>query len=225
MTSLLTNRAQVAHLVFDWNGTLLDDLDLAVECVQELCELYGVPPIDRDGYRRAFRFPIAEFYKSIGFDPAVIPLPELMALYLERFDARAGACPLRPGAAAFLVQARSAGLAVSVLSAAHHPTLIAAVARKDLDRMFDHVCGLGNDRADGKVAEAKALQARLGVPPMEVLYVGDTTHDIEVAHTLGWRCMILTGGHQDAAWFGNRPTHHVRDFADLAAELFGLGRQ
>lgn len=221
MTPLAARWAHVAHVVCDWNGTLLDDLDLAVSCVKELCVLHAVQPIDREEYRRAFHFPIASFYAEVGFDPAATPFPNLMQEYLKRFDAQALTCPLRPGAEPFLARVRAAGRGLSVLSATHHPALIAAIAAKGLDAVFDHVRGLSDDQAVGKLAEAQALQAELGVPPDAVLFIGDTTHDVEVADALGWQPVVLAGGHQDAARFGDVPAHHVRDFDHLAAELFG----
>ncbi|UTH74296.1 HAD family hydrolase [Chromobacterium sp. IIBBL 290-4] len=187
----------VQHIVFDWNGTLLDDIELAVEGVNLCCRRYRAPAVTRERYRRAFGFPIADFYADLGFDFDAAPFAEIVELYLSHFDRHAADCGLHEGVVELLEQARTAGLGLSILSASHQKALDAAVRAKNVSGYFDQIVGLKHKEAHGKLEEARALQAGLGVSPDRVLFIGDTLHDAEVAAALGWRPLLVSHGHQD----------------------------
>lgn len=65
------------HLILDWNGALIDDLDAAVAGVNLVLAELDLPPIDRYAYRRRFGFPIQDFYARLGVDFARMTLSEL----------------------------------------------------------------------------------------------------------------------------------------------------
>ncbi|MDX1681432.1 MAG: HAD hydrolase-like protein, partial [Akkermansiaceae bacterium] len=71
------------NLIFDWSGTLVDDLGPVIEATNAVLEHYGVDPLDREGFRRAFRLPYSEFYHELLPD---VPLEELEALFRPAFD-------------------------------------------------------------------------------------------------------------------------------------------
>ena len=81
------NSHRIRHIIFDWNGTLLNDCDLAVATVNSLLADARRQPISREQYRRLFRFPIADLYRDLGFDTAGSNFRQLMQNYLSRFNA------------------------------------------------------------------------------------------------------------------------------------------
>ena len=95
-----------------------------------------------------------------------------------------------------LERLRQAGLAQSVLSAYPQTGLDQMIARHGLAGYFAQVLGRPNALADGKLAQGRELVARLDLDPREVLVVGDTTHDHEVARGLGSDALLLSCGHQ-----------------------------
>jgi phosphoglycolate phosphatase len=193
-----SHAARVQHVVFDWNGTLIDDCALAIASVNALRDDLGMPRITRDEYRRAFRFPIREFYRSIGFDVDGEAFPALMQRYLALFDARVDDCPLHAGARDALDRLRTAGVRLHILSASHHATLATNLRVKGLAELFDEIAGLGHTHATTKHELGRDLAARLAAPPDCVIYVGDTDHDYEVARAQGWRFLFVDHGHQAA---------------------------
>jgi len=209
---------RVQHVVFDWNGTLIDDCALAVASVNTLRDELGLPRITRDQYRRAFRFPIREFYRSIGFDVDGEAFPALMTRYLALFDAQVDACPLHPNAHETLMRLRAANVRIHILSASHQDTLSTSLRAKGLTDAFDEISGLGHALATTKHQLGTALAARLGAPPDTVLYVGDTDHDHEVASALGWKFLFVDHGHQVAA---DAPhcTHTLRALDEIFTHL------
>jgi phosphoglycolate phosphatase len=185
--------------VFDWNGTLIDDCALAVSSVNTLRDELGLPRITREQYRRAFRFPIREFYRAIGFDVDGDAFPALIARYLALFDARLHSCPLHAGAHDTLARLRAADIRLHILSASHVDTLSTSLRAKGLADVFEEIAGLGHALATTKHQLGSELAARLGSPPETVVYVGDTDHDYEVASAQGWKFLFVDHGHQIAA--------------------------
>jgi phosphoglycolate phosphatase len=184
------------HVVFDWNGTLIDDLSLAVEAVNECCRHFAVSPISREQYRENFRFPIREFYAAIGFDLETVAFAQIVRRYLTVFDRRVVDCPLHDGVEALLEEMRTSGKTLSILSASHEAILRDTLDKKGLLQYFTHVIGLKDEHAAGKVEQGLSLQASLNLSPDETIYIGDTTHDADVARAVGWVSQLVACGHQ-----------------------------
>lgn len=188
----------VRHVVFDWNGTLIDDCALAVATVNALRAERGMTEITREHYRRSFRFPISAFYRSMGFELDDHAFSALMVRYLALFNARVDDCPLHAGAREAVERLRTAAIGVHILSASHQDTLVRSLGAKGLSGAFDEVAGLSDSLASGKHALGLELSSKLRADPSSVLYVGDTDHDYEVAISLGWRFLFVDHGHQAA---------------------------
>lgn len=187
----------IGHVVFDWNGTLLDDIDLAVAAVGDCCRRYGVQTIDKTTYRRKFRFPIQSFYAELGFDFERVPFAELVQSYLGAFDSRVADCRLHIGARSLLNRLSAAKVPMSILSASQQQVLEQTLQRKGIAHHFAHVVGLDDEHAASKLERSRELAGRLGVGPERVILVGDTDHDAHVARANGWRWQLLACGHQD----------------------------
>lgn len=184
------------HLVLDWNGTLIDDLDAAVAGVNLVLAGQALAPIDRETYRQNFGFPIKDFYARLGIDFGRVGWPELGRKYLAYFNEAIRACPLHPGALELIHAARQQGWTVSVLSASERGTLDSNLREAGLWEHVDYVFGLEDASATGKLELARRLDARLGRPGDAALMVGDTDHDFEIAQALGWRAHSVSHGHQ-----------------------------
>ena len=184
------------HVVFDWNGTLIDDIDLAVESANRVMAKYGKPAIDQETYRRHFRFPVQDLYRDLGFDFEVISFERMSRHYLSHFASRVNECELHPGARPLLEMLRKQGVGASILSASYREALMHSLRHYELEGYFANVMALSNQHAAGKLAEARELQAMLGAEPGRVLYIGDTTHDADIADELGWNCLLIPLGHQ-----------------------------
>jgi phosphoglycolate phosphatase len=184
------------HLILDWNGTLIDDLDAAVQGVNLVLEGQSLAPISRDVYRLHFGFPIQDFYARLGIDFGRISFAELGRQYLAHFNQAIRNCPVFPGTFELIDAAQRQGWSVSVLSASEKGTLESNLHDAGLLDHLDHVFGLEDASAKGKLDLARQLDALLGYPKDRALMVGDTEHDIEIAHALGWRAHSVSHGHQ-----------------------------
>ena len=75
-------------IFWDWNGTLLDDVDFTHGCLNWMLETHGYHQrYDLAAYREIFGFPIEEYYIRAGFDFAKHPYPELAERFMEHYNA------------------------------------------------------------------------------------------------------------------------------------------
>jgi len=184
------------HVVWDWNGTLFDDAWLCVEVMNGLLRPRGLPPLDAGRYQALFRFPVIDYYHALGFDLARESFEKVGTEFMAEYERRRHACGLAPGAREMLARLRDAGLSQSVLSAYRHDTLEELLRHHGIRAFFDHVTGGDDHYAHGKTGPALAWMKRAGLRPPELLLVGDTLHDAEVAAALGIACILVPGGHQ-----------------------------
>jgi phosphoglycolate phosphatase len=201
------------HIIWDWNGTLLDDVDYSVGVMNILLRRRGLPALDRARYHVVFDFPVRDYYARLGFDPARDRFEALSEEFIGAYDAHRLDCPLQPDARRTLAAVQAAGLTQSILSAYRHETLLEIVDHFGLTPHFAHLAGLDNIYAHSKAELGRAQLAKLALPPHEILLIGDTVHDLDVAKELGVDCVLVAAGHHPAEKLHR---HHSRVFAALA---------
>lgn len=202
-------------VVWDWNGTLLDDADLCVESMNRVLAKYALPPLDAERYRALFRFPVVEYYRSLGFNFERDPFERVGLEFMDHYEQRRTHCELRPGARAALSAIRGQGVRQFVLSAYQERRLRSLLEHHGLSAFFDGIAGGGDDYAHGKVDRALAWKSSwMSAGGGRVLLIGDTDHDAEVAQAMGADCWLIAGGHQSPDRL--RATG-VPFFADLAS--------
>lgn len=183
-------------IIWDWNGTLLNDVQLCVSCMNEVLSKRNIPQLNVERYRDIFTFPVKEYYQKAGFnfqeEDFEIPAMEFIAHYYQRI----------PEAGLFscvqdvLTSFRDKGLRQLVLSAMEHQQLINSLKSKGILGFFDKVSGLTDHYAHSKVALGQVLLADEIDQKEEMLLIGDTLHDLEVAKELGVDCVLVASGHQ-----------------------------
>jgi len=201
------------HIIWDWNGTLLDDLDYSIGVMNRLLDRRGLPELDRTRYHAVFDFPVRDYYARLGFDPTTNSFEALSAEFITAYDAHRLECPLQPDTSRMLAAVQTAGLTQSILSAYRHETLLEIVGYFGLTRYFAHLAGLDNIYAHSKAALGRIQLGKLGLRPQEILLIGDTLHDLEVARELGVDCVLIAAGHHPAEKLRR---HHHRVLGSLA---------
>ena len=184
------------HVIWDFNGTLLDDVDCCVATVNQLMHERGLGQISRATYLERFRFPVSDFYADLGFDVAREDFDALSATYIEGYVGRLHQATPHAGAHDALHALGDRGLGQSVLSAMEAQLLSELLDRYEISRHLTHVRGLDHRHATSKVALGVSLAQTLDEHPEEVLLVGDTLHDAEAAAAIGCHCLLFEGGHQ-----------------------------
>jgi phosphoglycolate phosphatase len=185
----------LTHVLWDWNGTLLDDLDAVIDAMNQLLDAKGLPRLDRVRYRSVFGFPVVDYYGRLGLGPEHGTFEEWARAFLEAYDGGALEIPIRREARAILARLQGAGLRQVVLSAARTGHLHEMIAWHELGDYFDELLGRDDHYAHGKLEVARDWIDRTGLEPARLLLVGDTLHDYEVAREIGAHCVLVAAGH------------------------------
>lgn len=183
------------HVIWDFNGTIFDDVDACIKSINVLLEKRGLETVpDVCAYREVFDFPIQKYYIKVGFDFEIEPFTsvaeEWMDLYLE-FSKNSTACE---GAVDTLLEISELQVKQLVLSASEVNMLSEQLDDLKVKHYFCEILGLDNILAGGKTAIGRSWREKN--PCAVALFIGDTIHDAEVARAIGADCVLYAGGHQ-----------------------------
>ena len=187
------------HIIWDFNGTVLDDVEIGIESVNLMLSARGLKTLDSvEGYRHAFGFPIIDYYEALGFDFEkedyyTVLAPEWVNNYLERVPRTRAFDGVRET----LEAAERLGVSQVLLSASEVNQLTSQLRGIGLDGFFSEIVGLDNIHAGSKKDNALLWKERN--PHAVPLFIGDTEHDAEVASAVGADCVLYSGGHQPRA--------------------------
>ena len=187
-------------IVWDWNGTLLDDTAAGLNAFNAQLTRRGIKAIPLDFYRAHFAFPVKPFYALCGIDLEHEDWDRIAREYHEAYAREPKA--LNRETIAALERVRAAGVRQCVLSALRQDLLEAAIEEAGIRRYFDFIYGTDNLDGGSKLSRAKELVEHLGsLPrhaPLSIVMIGDAVHDKEVADTLGVRCVLCAQGSHSA---------------------------
>ncbi|MFI2366808.1 HAD family hydrolase [Streptomyces sp. NPDC018833] len=185
-----------AHLVWDWNGTLLDDIGAVIEATNVAFAEIGLEQITLERYRELYCVPVPRFYERLmGRLPTDDEWLVMDAAFHRHYWARADACSLAAGAAELLVRRQESGLTQSLLSLAPHEHLIPIVRRHGIEERFVRVDGRLGASVTGKAEHmVRHLSALEGVASDRVVVIGDAADDAVAAGHVGAKAVLYTGG-------------------------------
>lgn len=183
-------------LIWDWNGTILDDADLCLALENELLSERGMPEITKEWYLAHFSFPIRNYYEQMGYRFDTESFETVSEAFMRRYRERYRNCSVRPGITDVLQAAKTRGIRQTLLSVTQQDDLVEQARRLGAAEYFSEILGQTDILGTSKVDRAKDYIARVGIDPKDALFIGDTDHDAEVAEAVGCACVLLTGGHQ-----------------------------
>lgn len=186
------------HLVWDWNGTLLDDLSLVITATNAAFASVGGPAVTADHHRRYFRRPIADYYAQVLERPVGREeFDRLDKVFHDAYQAALPGCRLTEHARDVLVQWSGTQ---SLLSMWHHDELLTTLDAYRLTEHFTRIDGLryrlGGD-IDHKGPHLRTHLAAQQLDPAQVVLVGDTADDAHAAAAVGASCVLFSGGFTD----------------------------
>lgn len=191
----------VRHVVWDWNGTLLDDFDTVLAAMSAACETAGGPVITADVYRRSFSRPIDQAYERLlGRPLAPGEWDRLTDLFHTFYEGSFRTASLAVDALDALEALWRRGVTQSLLSMWEHETLLPAVAHYGVTKYFVRIDGQPVRGGGKKQQHLHRHVQRLGeilgdrVPPADMLLVGDSLDDAHAADALGMPCVLLDSG-------------------------------
>jgi phosphoglycolate phosphatase len=209
-------------IIWDWNGTLLNDLDLCIESINFLLKKRSLKLLDHDSYKEVFSFPVKNYYQTIGFDFSKeefeIPAKEFIDLY----DGKVETCPLHVSAVRILDAFKEKGYRQFVLSAMKQSMLEKTLKHNRIFHFFEGVAGLNDHYAVSKVERGKELIEEFEIDTKATWMIGDTNHDYEVADELGINCILVADGHQSIERLKETGAEVVSSLNELQKRFSGI---
>ncbi|MEU3008103.1 HAD family hydrolase [Streptomyces sp. NPDC007020] len=210
------------HIIWDWNGTLLDDLSVMVDAVSACQEAIGEPPVDAATYRQRHCLPGRAFHDRLCGRPVTdAEWPIITRSFAEHMAARNP--PLRAGAARLLQLVARRKHTQSLLSLTDDPQLRREVEQTGLTRVFERIDGRREPGTAKSVALEQHLRALGERDRRRVVLIGDTWDDARAAGACGIRAVLHSGGFEPAEHLrtAGAPVVHSLDAAvRLAIERF-----
>jgi phosphoglycolate phosphatase len=182
-------------VVWDWNGTLLDDAQFCVGIINEMLTLRSLPGISVDFYKAVIEFPVILYYRKLGFDLREEEFETISDEFVSSYQAGWKRCTLQQGATDIMAALADAGVGQSVLSASKSSHLLEQLRHFGVDKRLISVTGADNHHGHGKLDIARSHAAMLSAEPRRTLFIGDTAHDAEAAAEAGCQCLLVSFGH------------------------------
>jgi len=185
-------------LLWDWNGTLLNDVNHCIRSMNIMLKNRNLPLLDKERYLKVFTFPVKKYYAALGFDfekeAFEIPAEEFIIHYNKDFSK----VPLYEDVASTLRFFHEKKRNQYIVSAMKHDALLQSVKERKIEQYFTQINGIADNLAYGKTANAIKLIQNENLDPQKTLLVGDTLHDAEVAKDIGVHNILIARGHQNA---------------------------
>jgi phosphoglycolate phosphatase len=205
------------YILWDWNGTILDDFDYNYDIINALLATRNLPPISIEKYRTVFCFPIKEFYRKIGFNCEPTEYYKLVADYQQAYEADLNKIKMTKGIYETIKMIHSLKIKQIIFSSCNKLTIQHQLPLyDDLALYIDEIVAQDNDLAVGKESLAISWGEKIGINWKEVLVIGDTYYDQEVANNLGCECILISSGHQNVK---KQKNIHI---CDAAFEIFDI---
>jgi len=183
-------------IIWDWNGTLLNDVDACIYAMNIMLAKRDMILVDREHYKRIFTFPVQDYYKELGFNFEKESFEELSKEYIELYRELSKKSELHIGTKEILKYFNDVGVRQIILSASEQNALHEQVKERKIDFYFDALIGLDNIYAKSKLQNAKQYIADSNYLKENILLIGDTLHDFEVSIGIDCRCVLIQNGHQ-----------------------------
>ncbi len=203
------------EIIWDWNGTLLNDLDLCISSINQLLEKRNLRVLTSDTYKEVFSFPVKDYYTAVGFDFSkedfAVPAREFIDLY----NAGVPNCMLHLDARKVLEHIKTKGIRQFVLSAMQQEMLEVTLKQQEIYPYFEGVAGLGHHYATSKIERGEELIHAFNIDKQKATMIGDTIHDFEVAEKLGIGCVLIANGHQSEERLKSTGAKVIRNLGEL----------
>ena len=187
----------ITTIIWDWNGTLLNDIDICIQSMNKVLSKRNMSVLSKSYYRKIFGFPVINYYKRIGFNFKQESFEKLSIEFIDHYHRSLSTANLFPDAYELLEKFSSLRYRQVLLSAMEQEALHRSVQNLGILSFFDDIIGLSDHYAHSKIENAKAYVRMNNINSENVIIIGDTLHDLEVAQAIGSKCILINNGHQE----------------------------
>lgn len=205
----------IKHVFFDFNGTIIDDVDLCINLLNEILIRHKKPIVTKEKYKSIFTFPIKKYYELAGVDFNIESFDYLAVDFIEKYQPASYKCKLYDGSIETFKYLRNKGISTYILSASEKNNLMLQCDNFGITQYFDSILGIDNIHASSKIDIAREFMRTSNLNADEILFVGDTLHDYEVAKAMGVKCILVSCGHQAVDVLNKSGVKIINTIADL----------
>ena len=210
---------KIKHIIWDYNGTLLNDVELCVEVINEMLSIRNKKLISVTDYREVFDFPVKDYYQKVGFDFSKESFEEIGQNFIDRYNQRINQTYLQKNVLETLSNLGQKGFIQHILSARLENELIIETKFFNINRYFDKIMGLNNNYATSKLENGIKLINSIDAEKSEIILIGDTTHDCEVAREAGIKAIAVSHGHHSCERLQKCGFEVYKDLKEIEAFL------
>ncbi len=182
------------YIFWDWNGTIMDDVGVALDAVNQMLRERQYPLITMSRYRELMDTPVIRFYEPL-FDLEKYPFEEIAEEFQQLY--RIGNPQPYEGIPELLQLFQEQGRHQIILSSSQRQSIEDSLENLDFQGYFDAVLGADDHFSRSKVERAQKYLQQEQILPEQCVLLGDTVHDYEVAHSMGMDCILLSCGHDE----------------------------
>jgi phosphoglycolate phosphatase len=204
----------IENILFDWSGTLVDDLPPVLEATNAVMREFGKKELTRDEFRRGFRLPYMHWYEEVL--PGV-SAEDLGRVFLASFTATKHGIGVQPHAREYLDCCAAAGRRMFVLSSTFEDAVLKQAESLDLRKYFERIYAGVHDKREC----IGAILSEHSLSPARTILIGDMRHDVHAAQAGGIGSVaVLTGYEFEDVIATAGPDLIVADLAELRARHF-----
>jgi phosphoglycolate phosphatase len=184
------------NIFWDWNGTLLDDANICLSVMNDMLSKRQMKLLDIDYYKEVFGFPVKDYYEKLGFDFKKETFEALSVEFTQNYSSQVLSVTLAPDSELILKHFLEKGKNNIILSAMQQDMLVSIIEHAGLKTYFSDILGIDNIYAHSKSSPAIEYIRKNKISADEIILIGDTLHDFEVASEIGCNCILIANGHQ-----------------------------
>jgi phosphoglycolate phosphatase len=204
-----------SFIFWDWNGTLLDDIDICIDSMNAMLDRRSMKRITKNRYKEIFNFPVIDYYRVLGFDFTRFSFEALSVEFISEYNFRVHLASLHKSVHNILETFRRSNKTQVIVSAMEQNMLEDLLKQHALSGYFHEVLGLNDIYANSKVHLAQSYIDRNNIKPKQITLIGDTIHDAEVAKEIGANLILISHGHHSHKRLTRNGGKVIRKLDDL----------
>lgn len=208
--------SSIKYIFFDFNGTILDDVDLCYDIETKIFKEYNIKDVTLDFYLDNFLFPVKKYYELVGFDFNKIDYAKVSKEFMDEYCLRENnESWLYQGVKTTLLKLREKGYKLYILTASKEDILIGQLKERNIEKCFDGFAAASDIKASGKEGYGKLFLKNNNIDPSKACLIGDTEHDYEVALKLNMTPILFTKGHNSKKLLKSCECTKIDDFKEI----------
>jgi len=124
-------------IIWDWNGTLLNDVDICLECINSLLAKRRHPELNREKYVQIFTFPVRDYYVKAGFDFTHESFDKIAIEFIQAYHQKLPDANIFPDVTGVLQTFQKNNFLQVIVSAMEHQSLVKSVEEKGIEEYFE----------------------------------------------------------------------------------------